>query len=342
MSARLGGAVTMTAERKGVLLKAASLAAGLLVISSLTLGARLVARQSPASAATPVSLSPVADTAPAPQAAPPPQAAPDPQAPLPIQGAARSGGPSRGSRQPQIEVVDPGPVPVLMYHEIAVGPNTLYLPPDQFGDQLDALKGAGFTAITLQEMHLHLTRGKPLPRHPVVLTFDDGYTSFYTVAFPQLKKHGYPGTLFVITDAVGQRGFVTWDEIKEMSVGGMEIGAHTVNHLDLSTLSGEKLRFEIAESRKALEAQINRPVLFFAYPAGRYNDKTLEAVREAGFLGAVTTKYGPAAPDQDTREWKRLRISPGLTGKGLVNMLLSLEPKEPPVIRYEPAPAEPY
>jgi peptidoglycan/xylan/chitin deacetylase (PgdA/CDA1 family) len=234
--------------------------------------------------------------------------------------------------------VDPGPVPVLMYHEIATGPNTLYLPPDQFADQMDALEQAGFRAVTLQEMHQHLTRGKPLPRHPVVLTFDDGYTSFYTAAWPTMRKHGFTGTLFVITADVGLRGFVTWDQIKELADAGADIEAHTVNHLDLTTLNGDRLNYELAESRKVLEAHTGRSVLFFAYPAGRYNAKTMAAVSEAGFLGAVTTVYGTTTPDQDPREWKRLRMNPGLTGKGLVNLLLSLEPKDPPATHYDNEP----
>jgi peptidoglycan/xylan/chitin deacetylase (PgdA/CDA1 family) len=221
------------------------------------------------------------------------------------------------------------PVPVLMYHEIRQGPNNLYLPADQLADQLDALQQDGFKAITLEQLFNAYVLGAKLPLHPVVLTFDDGYTSFYTNALPLLKKHGYSGTLFVITGSVGKPGFVTWDQVKESAKAGMEIGAHTVNHPDLSKSDVSRQSFELKESRRLLEEQIRRPVRVFAYPAGQYSDRTLVLTREAGYLAAVTTEPGLAAPSQDVYRWHRIRINPGMTGKWLVSRIRSMEAETP-------------
>lgn len=215
-------------------------------------------------------------------------------------------------------------VPILMYHEIADGPNRLYVTPAEFADQMAALKRLGFSTIRLQDLYDHFTHGSPLPDRPVILTFDDGYASFYTEAYPLLKQHGFTGTLFVITGWVGRTGYVTWDQIRQLVADGVEMGAHTVSHLELPRLSPGDARWEAAESRRRLEREIGRTVPFFAYPAGRNDPRSLTTLKEAGFLGAVTTEYGVAAADQNPLLWKRVRINKGTTGKELETLLRNL------------------
>lgn len=215
-------------------------------------------------------------------------------------------------------------VPILMYHEIADGPNRLYVPPAEFADQMAALKRLGFTTVRLQDLYDHYIHGSPLPDRPIILTFDDGYSSFYTEAYPLLKQHGFTGTLFVITGWVGRPGYVTWGQVREMVAAGVEMGAHTVSHLELPRLSPGDARLEAAESRKRLEREIGRTVPFFAYPAGRNDPRSVETLRGAGFLGAVTTEYGVAAADQNPLLWKRVRIDKGLSGDQLESKLQKL------------------
>lgn len=215
-------------------------------------------------------------------------------------------------------------VPILMYHEIADGPNQLYVPPAEFADQMAALKRLGFTTVRLQDLYDHYIHGSPLPDRPIILTFDDGYSSFYTEAYPLLKQHGFTGTLFVITGWVGRPGYVTWGQVREMVAAGVEMGAHTVSHLELPRLSPGDARWEAAESRKRLEREIGRTVPFFAYPAGRNDPRSVETLRGAGFLGAVTTEYGVAVADQNPLLWKRVRIDKGLSGDQLESKLQKL------------------
>jgi peptidoglycan/xylan/chitin deacetylase (PgdA/CDA1 family) len=219
----------------------------------------------------------------------------------------------------------PIPVAVLMYHEIRKGPNTLFLPAPELADHLEALGQAGYVGITLEQLYQAYSGGAKLPLHPVVLTFDDGYASFYTNAFPLLQRYGYPGTLFVITGNVGKPEFVTWDQVRELAAAGIEMGGHTVNHPDLSKLDANRQAFELTESQRVLAEQSGRPVRFFAYPSGRYNDRTLALAKQAGYVGAVTTLPGLAEPGQDVLQWHRIRVNPGISGKALVARIRSLE-----------------
>ena len=89
-------------------------------------------------------------------------------------------------------------VPILMYHVIAAPPAGapfpgLYVPPAEFAEQMRALKGAGWTAVTPDELDAYWRHGISLPRgKPIVLSFDNGYQSQYTRALPVLRKLGWP------------------------------------------------------------------------------------------------------------------------------------------------------
>ncbi|HYF95916.1 MAG TPA: polysaccharide deacetylase family protein [Symbiobacteriaceae bacterium] len=212
-------------------------------------------------------------------------------------------------------------VPVLMYHEITQGPNNLYVAPAELEGHLRWLKENGYTAITLKQMHRHFMEGDALPEKPVVLTFDDSYLSHYTSALPLLKQYNWPGTIFVITGSVGQRGYMTWDQLRDAARQGMELGAHTVSHPSLAQLSRERLVREIAGSRQALEAETGATVEFFCYPAGKWNELVLQTTREAGFLGAVTTRFGLADPGQNPYRWDRVRVNKGISPVGLGRLI---------------------
>ncbi|NIV37881.1 MAG: polysaccharide deacetylase family protein, partial [Anaerolineae bacterium] len=78
----------------------------------------------------------------------------------------------------------------------------LSVSPRDFEEQLAYLQQEGYESITLNDLALHLTRGKPLPPKPIILTFDDGYANAYTEAFPLLQQYGFAGTFFVISEPV--------------------------------------------------------------------------------------------------------------------------------------------
>jgi peptidoglycan/xylan/chitin deacetylase (PgdA/CDA1 family) len=235
--------------------------------------------------------------------------------------------PRQGAPAAAEPVAEAQKVPVLMYHEITQGPNALYVPPEELEGHLKWLQDHGYHGITLKQLYGHYTRGDKIPDHPIVLTFDDGYVSFYTNAMPLLKKYGFPGTLFVITGSVGKPGVVTWDQVRAALRQGMEIGAHTVNHPDLAISGHDSVVYEVTESKRVLEEEIGQTVSFFCYPAGRYNDSVVKAVKDAGYIGAVTTKFGLAEPDQNPLLWSRVRVNQGTGPAGLGALIRMAEGK---------------
>jgi peptidoglycan/xylan/chitin deacetylase (PgdA/CDA1 family) len=220
------------------------------------------------------------------------------------------------------------PVPILMYHVIAAAPSgaaytDLWVSPETFARQMAALAHAGYHATTLDAVwrawHGHGT----MPRHPIVVSFDDGYQSQSTRARRTLARLGWPGVLNLAVKNVGIAGGLTRSEVRAMMRDGWEIDAHTISHVDLTTLAAAGLAHEIAGSRAWLHRAFGVPVDFFCYPSGRYNVHVQEAVRRAGFLGATTTNYGLARPD-DVYSLSRVRINGSDHVAGFARKLESL------------------
>jgi peptidoglycan/xylan/chitin deacetylase (PgdA/CDA1 family) len=204
-------------------------------------------------------------------------------------------------------------VPVLMYHVIAPAPPGakyagLWVAPQALQAQVDALAKAGYTAVTLDDV-VAAWNGKPtLPPKPVVLTFDDGYLSQGKDAGAILKARGWPGVLYLAWHNLGTPGGISRTRIKQMIRDGWEIGAHTINHVDLTTLDAAGLRHEVGGSRDKIREAFGVPVNSFCYPAGRFDPAVEDAVREAGFTSATTELPGRATPRQDRFALSRIRV----------------------------------
>ena len=173
---------------------------------------------------------------------------------------------------------------------------------------------------------MYIQQGVSLPEKPILLTFDDGYKDAFTVAFPLLKKYGFTGVFFIFTKPINEenREYLSWQEVELMSAAGMEIGSHSYSHLDLRKLSGEAMQKEILESKKEIEAHIQRPVLFFCYPSGAYDNRVVQAVGEAGYWGAVTTQQGAVHSGDSRLILQRVRVH-GEAGLERFDALLNWE-----------------
>lgn len=177
-------------------------------------------------------------------------------------------------------------IPVLCYHDVTPNNpdnNDLLINPEKFKEQLQYLKDNKYTPITLDEFYDYLRNNKPIPKKPVVITFDDGYTGNYKYAYPLLKEFKFPATIFVISNYVGAPDFMTADQLKEMSNNGIEIESHTFKHDDLSILDEANQIETLKNSKVNLEKIIGKPVDFISYPFGRYNSSTRVATEKAGY-----------------------------------------------------------
>jgi peptidoglycan/xylan/chitin deacetylase (PgdA/CDA1 family) len=188
-----------------------------------------------------------------------------------------------------------GPVPILEYHVLGAAPAgapypELYVTRPGFHQQMDWLDEHGYEAVTLEAVEDAWYRGGTLPAKPVVISFDDGYRPQFTYALPELRRHGWPGLLNL--KAEGSDLYAS--NVEAMIEAGWELAAHTIHHLDLTTLSAEQLKEEVAGSREMLHREYSVPVKNFCYPAGQFNGTVIEAVEEAGYTGATTEIPGYA------------------------------------------------
>ena len=214
--------------------------------------------------------------------------------------------------RPDVPKAETYEVPILMYHYIRDAANEdelgkgLSVHPDNFGAQIKWLKDNGYASVKLADLadpeKKAISKTIYEKKKPVVISFDDGYTDAYTQAFPVLKKYGMAGTFFIIRNSVGKDDsfYMNQAQIDEMAKAGMEIGSHSLNHPDLTKISAEDLKNQLNESK--LDADT------FCYPAGRYNETVVKAVKEAGYVAAVTTKFGVATEKSSLLELKRVRI----------------------------------
>ncbi|MDD5035082.1 MAG: polysaccharide deacetylase family protein [Methylococcaceae bacterium] len=201
-------------------------------------------------------------------------------------------------------------VSVLMYHNVgafeypggcmhndcAIG---------RFKAQMAFLKRFGYRVIGLKQAVEGLFGASELPDKAVVLTFDDGYRDFHRQVFPVLQEYGFPACIYMVSGMVGQsalwlkeRGLnaplMEAADLREIHSSGIAIGSHTVNHVHLDQVSGERMREEIFDSKSALEQMIGAPVEHFCYPYGDYNPQVRDTVIEAGYRSATCSTRGAA------------------------------------------------
>lgn len=189
-------------------------------------------------------------------------------------------------------------IPILMYHVIAdPRPDTpnvgLWVRPDEFAAEMTALHRAGYWAITLGQAWRAWTRGGALPRKPVVVSFDDGYLGDYTHARPVLHRLGWPGVLNLALQNVAS-GDLRVSEVRALIADGWEVDSHTINHLDLTTVSDARVVYELTASRREIVRRFGVTPEFFCYPYGHYDARVEAEVARAGYRGATTENEGYA------------------------------------------------
>jgi len=209
------------------------------------------------------------------------------------------------------------PVPILMYHVLG-SPTAgdpypeLFVSAADFAAQMRYLVAQHYTAVRLdQVVDFWHGRGR-LPARPVVLTFDDGYRSDWAVAAPILERIGWPGVLNLCLNSV-KNGDLSPRLVTALVRAGWEIDDHSLTHPDMTTLDAAALRRETVVSRRLLQRISGQRVSFFSYPAGRYDDQVIAALKAAGFKAATTEGPGLARPRGDRFTLPRVRVASGMS-----------------------------
>lgn len=212
-------------------------------------------------------------------------------------------------------------VPVLMYHVITAAPPEaaypdLFVSRSEFAAQVAWLSAHGYHAVTLRQIYESWHSRGHLPRRPIVFTFDDGYRSVHTNAFPILRSYAWTGVLNLTVRNNGGIGGLSTFKVHELVRGGWELGSHSLTHPDLTRLSAHALEAEVETSRHILRRRFNARVDFFCYPSGRYDAGVIAAVKAAGYLGATSTRTGLARANE-LYTLARVRVNAGDDGADL-------------------------
>jgi len=182
---------------------------------------------------------------------------------------------------------------ILMYHgvaEVAEDPNQLCVTPRRFAEQMAWLGRRGLRGVGVGTLVDAMRAGRQ--RGLVGITFDDGYVNVLEAAVPELARHGFAATAYIISGRLG--GTNEWDQgptwpllsadgVRELAAAGIEIGSHAATHLRLAGVGQEQLRAEVHQSRASLEALLGTEIRGFAYPYGSMDKAARQAVRDAGY-----------------------------------------------------------
>ena len=206
---------------------------------------------------------------------------------------------------------------ILTYHSISGGAAPLCIAPDVFASQMTWLK-QNANVIPLKLLVESLVHGRSLPPRTVALTFDDGFTDFYSEAAPVLRLLGLPAIVFLPADYCGRfaswappgegQPIMSWVQTQELAAQGMSFGSHGMRHLVLTSETDAEISFEMAESKKLIEAKIGREIHFFCYPYGCYDERSRRTAAAYYSGGACSTDLRKLAAVEDRFALPRIDV----------------------------------
>ncbi len=201
----------------------------------------------------------------------------------------------------------------LMYHGIAdnfaefgineTGAEIYCVKPAEFEKQMEYVgKIVSSTPCRCDELNnLHTSK--------VIITFDDGLESDYTQALPILKKFGLKAYFFILVEKIGTKGYLNWQQIKELKDAGMIIGAHGLTHRILTELNNSELERELGKSKNILEKNLQTQIECMSIPRGLYNAKVIKEAIKLGYKKIFTSNPF----DNDDFHIGRIAIKSGMS-----------------------------
>ncbi|WP_136685413.1 polysaccharide deacetylase family protein [Falsirhodobacter xinxiangensis] len=219
-------------------------------------------------------------------------------------------------------------ISILMYHQVGSFSDirthrASYCDIGRFRAQMRALHLLRIPVISMSDAARALRGESPMPHRAVVLTFDDGCRNFRDNALPVLEQYGFPSIVYAIAGLVGGTAdwlaesghetppLMTWDELRDISRRGVEIGSHSLHHIHLAEHDANVQAEQMVQSKALLEHELGLPVPHMCYPYGSHDLLTLEAAETAGYSTGVTCQRGAATAKFDRLALPRKAISFG-------------------------------
>lgn len=221
-------------------------------------------------------------------------------------------------------------LPILIYHAFQTPPPAddkykLFSTAERFNENVETLLNEGYTFITLEDMCLYNEGKIGLPEKNITITMDDGWIGCFYEAFPVLKMHNIPATIFIVENLVGTEGYFNWEQAKQMHDSGLvKIHVHGRKHIDATDYkSKEELIADYNHAHKIIEEELGEKIQkIMAYPAGKSDENTIAWLKEAGFEVQVQTKYGTVNKSErlDLTNLGRIRGEQA-TGKSILSII---------------------
>jgi peptidoglycan/xylan/chitin deacetylase (PgdA/CDA1 family) len=184
-------------------------------------------------------------------------------------------------------------VPILCYHQIrewspsdSKTAKDYIVPVEKFKGQIKALAENGYHTILPDQLYDYLVNGTALPSKPILLTYDDTRAEQFTIAREEMNKYGFKGVFFIMTVSLGKPGYMTREEVKQLSDEGNVIGSHTWNHSNVKNYTAKDWPLQVDKPSQQLENVIGKPIEYFAYPFGLWNKPAIEQLKERHFKAA--------------------------------------------------------
>ncbi|MCM8782288.1 MAG: polysaccharide deacetylase family protein [Candidatus Omnitrophica bacterium] len=208
-------------------------------------------------------------------------------------------------------------VPILTYHYFGNNGKIdgkdyplLFVSPDNFEKQMRYLKEKGYRVVSLETLVDGIKEINKFPHNTVVITVDDGHKSFFTYAYPVLKKYGFPATVFLVSDIIGARqDYLDWDEIRQMFTDNISFGGHTRSHVYLPHIKNKDVLWkEIAGCKEVIEKALGKRIDYFSYPVGGFTKEARTLVEKAGYKGACSTNRSLSSTNVDVYTLRRVSV----------------------------------
>ena len=192
-------------------------------------------------------------------------------------------------------------VPVLVYHNFSKNSSgKTSVAEADFEAQMKYLKENGFHVISLDQLLDFIDYKEPIPEKSVAITFDDAWGSIYDIAFPVLKKYGFPATFFIYTDFIGGGKAMSWEQIQTLSEHGFDIQCQTKTHRNLTARKKNEsfeeyfkaLEMEIDYPNTLMEKKLKKTCRYLAYPYGETNEFIIAILKKRGYRAAFTVEQG--------------------------------------------------
>lgn len=210
---------------------------------------------------------------------------------------------------------------VLMYHQITPEGAPEGWVPSPLADprygvglpaffcQMSSLRENGFSVLSLDDWIGGNVPVESRPRPAVIVTFDDGYESDWTLAAPVLSKFSIPATFFVSTGYLGSAGMMTEGQVASLSANRLfSVGSHGETHRFLTTLSPDACRLEMVRSMGRIRSMTGRETIDLSAPGGRINRHVTALAKENGFRAVLTSRPGLLKPGDDLSAIPRLPV----------------------------------